>query len=108
MLVAAKIARSSRESAACLGTSFGHILCKGNRMVRVGSTMNGERLSALDATFLEVETRESPMGIGAVCVFAGGTMVSADGSFDTARMRAHVAHAIAQLPRYRQRLAMTH
>ncbi len=76
-------------------------------MVRVGSTMNGERLSALDATFLEVETRESPMGIGAVCVFAGGTMVSADGSFDTARMRAHVAHAIAQLPRYRQRLAMT-
>ena len=69
--------------------------------------MNGERLSALDATFLEVETRESPMGIGAICVFAGGSMVSDDGSFDTARMRAHIAQAIAQLPRYRQRLAMT-
>lgn len=69
--------------------------------------MNGERLSALDATFLEVETRDSPMAIGAVCIFAGGTMVSADGSFDTARLRAHIAHAIAQLPRYRQRLVIT-
>lgn len=69
--------------------------------------MNGERLSALDATFLEVETRESPMGIAAICVFAGGTMVAADGSFDTARLRAHIAQAIAALPRYGQRLAMT-
>ena len=69
--------------------------------------MYGERLSALDATFLDVETRVSPMAIGAVCVFANGTMVSNDGSFDTARLRAHIAHAIAQLPRYRQRLAIT-
>ncbi len=69
--------------------------------------MNCERLSALDATFLEVETRESPMGIGAICIFAGGTLVAADGSIDTARLRAHIAHAIAQLPRYRHRLALT-
>ncbi|MBP9089099.1 MAG: wax ester/triacylglycerol synthase family O-acyltransferase [Kofleriaceae bacterium] len=76
-------------------------------MARADSTVNCERLSALDATFLEVETRESPMGIGAICVFAGGSMVSAEGTFDTVRLRAHIAQAIVQLPRYRQRLAMT-
>lgn len=72
-----------------------------------GERGGSERLSALDATFLEVETRESPMGIGAVCIFDAGTMLRSDGSFDVPRLRAHVDRAIASLPRYRQRIVHT-
>ena len=73
----------------------------------MGEGGGSERLSALDATFLEVETRESPMGIGAVCIFDAGTMLRSDGSFDVSRLRAHVDRAIASLPRYRQRIVHT-
>jgi diacylglycerol O-acyltransferase / wax synthase len=70
--------------------------------------MNGfERLSALDATFLEVETRASPMGIGAVCIFEAGTMLGPHGNLAIERVRAHIAAAIEKLPRYRQRIAHT-
>lgn len=64
-----------------------------------------ERLSALDASFLEIETPRSSMAVGAVCVFAGGGLVGPGGDVDVARVRAYVEAAIARVPRYRQRLA---
>jgi|JI10StandDraft_1071094.scaffolds.fasta_scaffold03551_14 diacylglycerol O-acyltransferase len=63
-----------------------------------------ERLSALDASFLEIETPRSSMAVGAVCVFAGGDLVDASGAVDAARVRAYIAAAITRLPRYRQRM----
>ncbi|MBL8620246.1 MAG: wax ester/triacylglycerol synthase family O-acyltransferase [Myxococcales bacterium] len=63
-----------------------------------------ERLSALDASFLEIETPRSSMAVGAVCVFAGGEVVDATGAVDAARVRAYIEGAIARLPRYRQRM----
>ena len=63
-----------------------------------------ERLSALDASFLEIETPRSSMAVGAVCVFAGGELVDATGAVDAARVRAYIGGAIARLPRYRQRM----
>lgn len=63
-----------------------------------------ERLSALDASFLDIESARSSMAVGAVCVFAGGDLVGPDGALDAALIRAYVATAIARVPRYRQRL----
>lgn len=63
-----------------------------------------ERLSALDAAFLDIESPRSSMAVGAVCVFAGGELVGPDGAVDAERIRAYVATAIARVPRYRQRM----
>jgi WS/DGAT/MGAT family acyltransferase len=63
-----------------------------------------ERLSALDASFLDIETPRSSMAVGAVCVFAGGALVGPAGEVDAARLRAYVAAAVARVPRYRQRM----
>lgn len=63
-----------------------------------------ERLTALDASFLEIETPRSSMAVGAVCVFAGGDLVGDDGAVDAERLRGYVAAAVARVPRYRQRM----
>jgi diacylglycerol O-acyltransferase / wax synthase len=63
-----------------------------------------ERLSALDASFLDVETRSSSMSVGAVLVLEGGPMVGAHGEIDIDRLRRWVGAAVSRVPRYRQRI----
>jgi WS/DGAT/MGAT family acyltransferase len=62
-----------------------------------------ERLSALDAAFLELEDESCPMHVGAVAVFDAGPLALADGGFDIERFRRFVESGLQ--PRYRQRIA---
>jgi diacylglycerol O-acyltransferase len=64
-----------------------------------------ERLSALDATFLDVEDHNTHMHVGAVCLFDAAPLTRTDGVIDTDRIRRLVEVAIHRYPRYRQRLA---
>jgi diacylglycerol O-acyltransferase len=59
-----------------------------------------DRLSALDASFLHQEGRESPMHIGALAIF-GGPPPPLD------ELLAHIDARLHLVPRYRQRLAHT-
>ena len=61
-----------------------------------------ERLSSLDASFLELEDANCPMHVGAVAVFEAGPLSRADGGVDIERFRRFV-EAVLQ-PRYRQRI----
>jgi WS/DGAT/MGAT family acyltransferase len=62
-----------------------------------------ERLSALDAAFLEVEDESCPMHVGAVAVFEAGPLARPDGGVDIERIHALVEGLL--VPRYRQRIA---
>jgi diacylglycerol O-acyltransferase / wax synthase len=64
-----------------------------------------ERLSALDATFLEVEDANAHMHVGAVSLFDAAPLMRADGAIDIDRIRRLVEVAVHHFPRYRQRLA---
>ena len=64
-----------------------------------------ERLSALDATFLEVEDHNTHMHVGAVSLFDAQPLMRADGTLDIDRIRKLVEVGIQRVPRYRQRLA---
>ncbi|MGH2864620.1 MAG: wax ester/triacylglycerol synthase family O-acyltransferase [Solirubrobacteraceae bacterium] len=64
--------------------------------------MNGARLSALDASFLSVETPVAHMHVGWLALLApdaSGTLPSFP------RLREHIEHRLARAPRYRQKLA---
>jgi WS/DGAT/MGAT family acyltransferase len=64
-----------------------------------------ERLSALDASFLEIENENSHMHVGAVLVFEGAPLTEPHGGLDAERVRAYVESTLYRIPRYRQRLA---
>lgn len=66
-----------------------------------------DRLSALDATFLALETPASHMHVAATLLFEAGPLRTADGGLDVERIRAHIASRLHLIPRYRQRLAWT-
>jgi WS/DGAT/MGAT family acyltransferase len=66
-----------------------------------------ERLSALDASFLEIEDGVSHMHIGAVAIFEGGPLLASDGGIDIDQVRALMEAGIHRIPRYRQRLEWT-
>lgn len=66
---------------------------------------NYERLSALDAAFLAVETSSATMNIGGTLLLAAAPLRTADGGIDIDRIRAHIGTRLHRLPRYRQRLA---
>jgi WS/DGAT/MGAT family acyltransferase len=61
-----------------------------------------ERLSALDAAFLEVEDENAPLHVGAVAVFGPGPLAPKGGGFDIDRFRRFVESVLE--PRYRQRI----
>jgi diacylglycerol O-acyltransferase len=64
--------------------------------------MSGERMSALDASFLAVETPSAHMHVGWVAEFCG----PAENRPPTfAQMRRHIERRVARAPRYRQKLA---
>ena len=64
-----------------------------------------ERLSALDASMVFMETAHTHMHIGDVGILEAGPLTRRDGGIDIERIRAHVAGALNTLPRQRQRLA---
>jgi len=64
-----------------------------------------ERLSALDASFLEIEGPGSHMHVGAVLVLDAAPLRADAGGLDYERIVSMVALRIHDFPRYRQRLA---
>jgi WS/DGAT/MGAT family acyltransferase len=62
-----------------------------------------ERLSALDASFLALETPKAPMHVGAVLVFDGDAHTE-EGQLDFDRVTKYVGSAVQSCPRYRQRI----
>jgi len=63
-----------------------------------------ERLSALDATFLALESPNVHMHVGAVHLFQGDPLRAADGSLDFERIRGLSEPALRRSGRFRQRL----
>ncbi|MEZ4446259.1 MAG: wax ester/triacylglycerol synthase family O-acyltransferase [Polyangiaceae bacterium] len=63
-----------------------------------------DRLSALDASFLDIETTGSHMEIGAVATFELGPLRTEDGGVDFARIARFVESSLPRVPRYRQRI----
>ncbi len=64
-----------------------------------------ERLSALDATFLDVENDTAPMHVGAVLLFDAKPLTMDHGGLDIERITDYTVAALDSIPRYRQRLA---
>ncbi len=64
--------------------------------------MSDDRLTALDASFLELESRSAHMHVGWVALF-GTPRGRSTPSFD--ELRAHIAGRMVRAPRYRQKLA---
>lgn len=64
-----------------------------------------ERLPALDAAMIFVETPAVHMHVGVVGIFEAGPLATADGGVDIERIRSHVGGVLDELPRFRQRLA---
>jgi WS/DGAT/MGAT family acyltransferase len=64
-----------------------------------------ERLSAQDATFLDLESPTRHQHIAATTIFDAEPLRRPDGGIDIDRIRAYVAGRLHRLPRYRQRLA---
>lgn len=64
-----------------------------------------ERLSALDASMVFMETSHTHMHIGEVGILEAGPLVHPSGALDIERIRAHIASGLDQIPRHRQRLA---
>jgi hypothetical protein len=64
-----------------------------------------ERLSALDALFLEIEDANCHMHVAATLLFDGAPLIGPRGGIDTDRIRAWFASRLHMIPRYRHRLA---
>jgi WS/DGAT/MGAT family acyltransferase len=62
-----------------------------------------DRLSAVDATFLEVEDENSPLHVGALAIFDAKPLTRPGGGVDIDRIRALIEPLL--VPRYRQRIA---
>ncbi|MGF1469849.1 MAG: wax ester/triacylglycerol synthase family O-acyltransferase [Sandaracinaceae bacterium] len=67
--------------------------------------MNAERLSALDVSFLDLETPGAHMQIGALATVEAEPLRRPDGGIDFDRISRFVAGLLPRVPRYRQRLA---
>jgi WS/DGAT/MGAT family acyltransferase len=63
-----------------------------------------DRLSALDAAFLEIEDPSALMHVGAVAIFELGALRTPDGGLDIERIRAAAVPMLRASPRLRQRL----
>ncbi len=66
-----------------------------------------ERLSALDASFLDLEGPDTPMHLAATLVFERGPLAAEDDAIDMTRIRKAVTARLHQTPRLRRRLAYT-
>jgi WS/DGAT/MGAT family acyltransferase len=64
-----------------------------------------ERLTAIDAAFLEVEDHNVHMHVGAVAIFEGEALRTTEGALDIERIREYIGAALHDTPRFRQKLA---
>jgi diacylglycerol O-acyltransferase len=64
-----------------------------------------ERLSALDASMVFMETSHTHMHIGEVGILDAGPLRTPGGALDFERLREHIARGLDLVPRHRQRLA---
>jgi diacylglycerol O-acyltransferase len=64
-----------------------------------------ERLSALDASMVFMETSHTHMHIGEVGILEAGPLRASSGALDIERIRAHIAGGLDTIPHHRQRLA---
>jgi WS/DGAT/MGAT family acyltransferase len=64
-----------------------------------------ERLSALDASFLGIETEHLQMHVGGVLIFDAGPLRTPQGGIDIDRIRAGVLSRLHLVPRFRQKIA---
>lgn len=64
-----------------------------------------ERLSALDSSFLALESKHTHMHVAGMAIFEAGPLHGDSGGIAIDRIRAHVASKLHLIPRYRQRLA---
>jgi diacylglycerol O-acyltransferase len=69
------------------------------------SYTHAERLSALDASFLDLEDANAHMHIGAVALFDAAPLARPGGGIDIERIQRLMEAGMHRLPRYRQRLA---
>lgn len=63
-----------------------------------------ERLSALDASFLGIETENLQMHVGGVLIFEAGPLRTEQGGIDIDRIRAAVHSRLHLVPRFRQKI----
>src|SRR5947209_8169258 len=63
-----------------------------------------DRLSALDASFLHMETLETPMHVGAMSILEGESFFDAGGHFRIGDVRDLVLSRLPLMPRFRRRL----
>lgn len=66
-----------------------------------------ERLSALDQSFLALETPNAYMHVALTAIFEPGSLATPEGGVDIERIRRHIAARLRLLPRYRQRVLHT-
>ena len=64
-----------------------------------------DRLSAVDAAFLDIEDHDVHMHVGAVAILEGAALRTEEGAIDIDRIRAYVDGALHDTPRFRQKLA---
>jgi len=64
-----------------------------------------DRLSAQDATFLDLEAPSAPQHVAATVILRSGSLRAREGGVDIDRIRSYVASRLHRIPRYRQRLA---
>ncbi|MDJ0865746.1 MAG: wax ester/triacylglycerol synthase family O-acyltransferase [Myxococcota bacterium] len=64
-----------------------------------------DRLSALDASFLDLEDENVNMHVASVGIFDAGPLTGPDGALDFERLRAMAGPTLTRSPRFRQRLA---
>jgi WS/DGAT/MGAT family acyltransferase len=64
-----------------------------------------ERLSAMDSSFLALESQSTHMHVAATAVFEQGPLATPAGGVDIDRIRAYINARLHWIPRYRQRLA---
>lgn len=63
-----------------------------------------DRLEALDDSFLQLESLDTPMHVGALSVFDGESLIDDSGRFRLADARETVASRLHLVPRFRKRL----
>lgn len=66
---------------------------------------NYERLTALDNSFLVMESADTPMHVASVGIFDAGPLAHPQGGVDFERITAYVESRLHHIPRYRQKLA---
>jgi diacylglycerol O-acyltransferase len=63
-----------------------------------------DRLTALDSMFLDLEEPQVHMHVGAVALFEAAPLTNADGELEIARIGSAIQVALANSPRFRQKL----